>query len=138
MIEESQHVGTSSTWNLIYRYDANYPTGNPQPEEEWEAQEQVNQPVMTVHIRVWLVNPFHNTIDISITEGKNLYQKEMRILLIDEKCSGNSKGIIKIFERVEAYGGDFGLKKVCEGIGVSNISSLKTPDKLAIYTIKVC
>ena len=58
------------------------------------------QHIMTDPVSASLVNPFHNTIDLSTSEGKKLYQKATSGFPEVEKYTGDSKDIIKFVERI--------------------------------------
>ena len=63
------------------------------------------------------VNPFHDVIDLSSSEGKKSYQKSTQSLSNDQKCNGDSKDIIKFIERVQSKSEDFGWSTVVTNIG---------------------
>ena len=54
------------------------------------------------------VNPFHDVIDLSSTEGKKMHQKETEGLPNHQKHDGGTNDIINFVERVESKGEDFG------------------------------
>ena len=58
------------------------------------------------------VNPFHDVIDLSSSEGKKLHQKATQGLSNDQKCNGDSKDIIKFIERIQSKSEDFGWSTV--------------------------
>ena len=100
-------------------------------QEKNPIQETTNAPV-TSH----LVNPFHNTIDLSTSEGKKLHQKATSGLPEADKHTGDSKDAIKFVERIESQGEDFGWKTSGENIGADRLSIFKTPGTLNIDAIK--
>ena len=83
-----------------------------------------------------LVNPFHNTIYLSTSEGKKLYQKVTAGLPEAEKHTGDSKHAIKLVERVESQCKHFGWKKSGEKVGDDNLSVFKTLGTLNIDAVK--
>ena len=53
------------------------------------------------------VNPFHEAIDLSSAEGKELHQKATQGLPDDEKHKGDSKDVINFIELVKSKSEDF-------------------------------
>ena len=100
------------------------------------AEEETTQSTLSTPVSAQLVNPFHNTIDLSTPEGKKSYQKATCGLPTTDKYSGNSNDIIKLIEHMESYGEDFDWTPVGEGFGAHNLSLFKTPIKLTIDAVK--
>ena len=125
-------LGIARTRNITYREELH-------PLVEQPALLQGNRQIqntMSGPVTASLVNLFHNTIDLSTSEGKKLYQKATEGLLEAEKCTGNSKHIIKFAERVESQCEDLGWKISGENIGYENLSAFKTPGTLSIDAVK--
>ena len=130
MSQESQPIGMSATRNVTYRTDTSDTTNNLQTEQV------TTQPIMSDPVTARLINPFHNTIDLSTTEGKNICLKATAGLPTNEKYFGESKDSIKFVERIETCAEDFGWKIAGEGIGARNLSVFTTPGSLTIDVIK--
>ena len=92
---------------------------------------------MSEPVKASLVNAFHNTIDLSTSEGKKLCQKATAGLPEVDKHTGDSKDIIKFVERIESQGEDLERKKLGENIRDDNLSIFKTPGTLNIDDVKV-
>ena len=130
MPQESQPIGISATRNVTCRTDTSNTTNILHTEQV------TTQPTMSDPVTAHLVNPFHNTIDLSTTEGEKICLKATAGLPTNEKYSVESKDIIKFVERIETYAEDFGWKIAGEGIGARNLSVFTTPGSLTIDVIK--
>ena len=78
-----------------------------------------------------LVNPFHNTIDLSTSEGKKLHQKATAGLPEVDKHTCDSKDMIKFVERIESHREDLGWKKSGENIGSIHVMTSVVVSKTA-------
>jgi hypothetical protein len=89
-------LGIARTRNVTYREELD-------PLVEQPALLQGNrqiQDTISGPVTASLVNPFHNTIDLSTSEGKKLHQKATAGLPEVDKHTGDSKDIIKFVERI--------------------------------------
>ena len=95
MPQESQPIGISATRNVTCRTDTSNTTNNLQTEQV------TTQPTMSDPVTAQLVNPFHNTIDLSTTEGKNYISKLhldyllMKNTLANQRTSSSSLNVLK-------------------------------------------
>ena len=62
-------------------------------------------------------NSLHAVIDSSSSEGKKLHQKATQSFPADQKCDGNPKDTIKLFEHVQSKSEKFGWSSIASNIG---------------------
>ena len=80
---------------------------NSQQEEVTNTGQQLTQTMATPNLATQ-VNPFHNAIDLTTAEGKNVCQKATTGLPESQKYDGDPKKVFKFVERLSSTGEDFG------------------------------
>ena len=91
---------------------------------------------MTAATTATQVNPFHDIIDLTSSEGKKPHQKATQGLPDDQKHKGDPKDIINFMERMQSKSEDFGWDAIATNVGSDNINAFETPGKLTIQDCK--